>query len=436
MLMRWVLHRNAVLVTLTLVYMISSLDQSLMALMAEPIRVSLGLTDAQLGALTGLAFGVLYSTVGLPAAHWADRGNRVKITALAIGVWGLAVSGCLFVSGFVQLAVSRALAGIGAASCMPPTYSLIGDYFPSPAERPRVMAVYMLSGPVGALVSYCVGGWLAQHYDWRVAFFALGIPGIVSALAVPLFVKDPRRNSNSAPDPSHKPVSMWAVLRYLWRHRSIRNLSLAFVLFLTLTGGMASWFAVFLIRSHGMSTSTLGAWFGLIFGVSGTVGIILGGVVSGRWFGSDEETQMRLCSLFIACLTAFYAAFLLISNTGLVLSALFLLILAGNFVVGPTFALVQRLVPELMRARSMAWIMLAANLIGMSIGPEIIGALSDRLNPHFGSQSLRYSMLIVSSLALCSAYSFWCVSRTVKADLRKVAQGCTGSEHANTVAVW
>jgi len=424
MLSRVVLPRNSVLITLTLVYMISSLDQSLMALMAEPIRASLGLTDAQLGALTGLVFGAFYSTMGLPAAHWADRTNRVRITAVAIGIWGLAVSASLFVRGFAQLAISRAIAGIGAASCMPPTYSLIGDYFPSPTERPRVMAVYMLSGPVGALLSYGVGGWIAQHYDWRIAFFALGVPGLLSALVLPLLLKDPREVGDNAPHASQPPVSLWAVLHHLWRQPSLRNLSLAFVLFLTLTGGMAPWFAVFLIRGHGMSTSTLGAWFGLIFGVSGTVGVILGGVVSGRWFGSDEQTQMRLCGLFIGSLTAFYAAFLLFSNTLLVLAALFLLILAGNLIVGPTFALLQRLVPERMRARSLACIMLVANLVGMSVGPELIGTLSDQLGPVFGSESLRYAMLIVSGLALFSAYSFWCVGRTVKIDLEKIAHEC------------
>jgi MFS family permease len=423
-------YKRYVLGTLTLVSTLGSLDQSLMTLMAEPIKEHLQLSDSQLGFLTGIAFALLYATLGVPFARWSDRGNRVTITSIAMGLWGLAVMSCLLVSNFVQLAVARIAAGAAASGSMPPTYSLLGDYFPAPAERIRVMAIYMLSGPIGALLSYAAGGWLNEHYDWRVAFFAMGLPGALIAVLVKLTLHEPRTRIESVETSAHALPRMIDVVTILWHQRASRHLSLAFIFFFTLTGGMAPWCAAFLIRSHGLATGELGVWFGLIFGLSGTVGVWLGGYISEHWFGEDERGQVRMCALLIASLVLGYALFLLSGNKAVALTALGLLIAAGNFVVGPTFALLQRLVTAPMRATTMALIMLAANLIGMGIGPQIVGILSDALKPLLGGNSLRYAMLATSWLALWSAYHFWQVGRTVRADLSAVHRDSPGE--ANT----
>jgi len=192
-------------------------------------------------------------------------------------------------------------------------------------------------------------------------------------------------------------------------------------LLFTLGLGLSPWYAAFMVRSHGMGTAELGVWLGLIFGVSGIVGVLLGGYVAGGWFAQNERSQMRLSALMIASLLPCFILFLLLPEKHQALIALMPLVVVFNFVLGPAFALMQRLVADEMRATTMAVVMLIANLIGMGIGPQFVGILSDLLRPRLGNDSLRYAMLAASLVALWSAYHFWQVGRTVKEDLAAVA---------------
>lgn len=410
-------YKRYVLGTLTLVFTLNYLDRGLIALLLQPIKEDLQLSDTQLGFLTGIAFGLFYATLGVPIARWADRGNRVTLTSIAIGLWGATVMVCLLVTNFVQLVVARILAAVGESGCMPPTYSLVGDYFPKPAERSRAMAVYWLANALAALVSFIVGGWLNELYGWRMTFLIMGIPGLLVAILVKLTVIEPRvqaaRVTNTAP-----PVPrMTSVLRVLWQQQSSRNLCIAIVLLFTMGLGMAPWYAAFLIRSHGLTTGELGIWLGLIFGVCGVIGTLLGGYLMARCFADDERTQMRVTAITIAALVPLFILFLLLPHKHHALFVLAPLITVFNFFLGPTFALMQRLVADDMRATTLSVVMLLANLIGMGIGPQIVGILSDALAPVLGSDSLRYSMLAMSFVALWSALHFWRVANTVKEDL-------------------
>ena len=168
-------YKRYVLSTLTLVYTLNYVDRGLIVLLLQPIKDDLHLSDTQLGFLTGIAFALFYATLGLPIARWADRGNRVTITSIAIGLWGLTVMSCVFVTNFAQLVLARIAAAVGESGCMPPTYSLVGDYYPAPAGRARAMSIYWLGNPFAALTSFIVGGWLNELYGWRITFFLLGI---------------------------------------------------------------------------------------------------------------------------------------------------------------------------------------------------------------------------------------------------------------------
>jgi predicted MFS family arabinose efflux permease len=404
-----------VLGVLTLVLTLNYLDRCLMLLLLQPIKVDLRLSDTQLGFLTGIAFGVFYATVGVPIARRADRGNRVHLTSLAIGLWGLTVMACVRVQNFTQLACARIAAAVGEAGCMPPTYSLLGDYFPGAAERPRAMAVYWLASPLSALVSFIVGGKLSELYGWRKTFLIFGIPGFVTAAIVWLTVREPRA---SAPPPSRLfEPSLRDVLNLLWRQDSSRRLCIALVLLLTMAYGLAPWYAAFMMRSHLLSVTEVGFWFGLIFGASGIVGTLLGGHLAGGRFANKEGNQMRLCALTVGALFPCFLLFLLLPSKGGALASLVPLLVIFNIFLGPTFSLLQRLVPEEMRATALAVVMLLANLIGMGLGPEVVGFLSDQLRPALGSDSLRFAMLAVSLIALWAAFQYWAVGRTLERDL-------------------
>ena len=412
-----VAHKRYVLFVLTLVYTLNYLDRNLVALLLEPIKRDLALSDSELGFLTGIAFGLFYAVLGIPIARWADRGDRVNITSIAIGLWGATVMICIFVTNFFQLVLARVAAAVGEAGCMPPTYSLVGDYFPAPAERTAAMATYMLAGPVASLIGFTLGGWLNDHYGWRVTFFLLGIPGLLVAVLVKATIADTRTHAISQHTCQVLQPSMLDVLRCLSGQTSLRHLSTAIVLLYTFGLGLSPWYAAFMVRSHGMGTSDLGIWLGLVFGISGVVGVALGGYLATRRFATSERRQMRWNALAVASLAPCHLLFLLLAEKHVVLIALIPVVAVFNFVLGPTFALLQRLVADEMRATTLSVVMLMANLIGMGLGPQVVGVISDFLAPHLGGDSLRYAMLIVSLVSLWSAYHFWQAGRTVEEDL-------------------
>jgi len=208
-------YKHYVLGVLTFVYTLNYLDRNLIVLLLQPIKTDLHLSDTQLGFLTGIAFGLFYATLGLPIARWADRGNRVTITSLAIGVWGATVMSCVLVANFAQLVLARIAASVGEAGCMPPTYSLLGSYFPKPVERTRAMSVYWLASPLSALVSFAAGGILAQRFGWRVTFFLMGLPALIAAVLVKATVFEPRANSVLVNKPQHRQPGLKDVLKVL-----------------------------------------------------------------------------------------------------------------------------------------------------------------------------------------------------------------------------
>lgn len=415
-------YRRYALGGMTAVYMLTFVDRGLMMLLLQPIKEDLQLSDTQLGFLTGIAFGLFYATVGVPIARWADRGNRVTITALAIGLWGMTVMSCLIVTNYIQLVFVRIAAAIGESGCKPPTYSLVGDYFPEPAARTRAMAIWWAGGSLSYLLSFIVGGWVNELYGWRITFFLMGIPGLILAVLVKWTLVEPRTQASSAFVQARPSPSMRAVLATLWCQRSCRHLSIALILLFTVGLGMGPWYAAFMMRIHNMGSGELGLSMGLIFCLSGIAGTLAGGHVAARWFSDNERNQMRMSALTVASLVPCFVAFLTLPEKNQALVALIPLVMVFNVFLGPTYALMQRLVPDEMRATMMSVIMLLANLIGFGIGPQVVGILSDLLMPIVGADSLRYAMLIMSFVALWSAYHFWQVGRTVQQDLAQVEE--------------
>lgn len=414
------LYRVYVLAIMTMVYMLNLTDRVLIAILLEPIKHDLQLSDTQLGFLSGIAFGLFYAVLGIPIARWADRGNRASIASLAIGLWGLTVMASVFVASFVQMALARVAAAVGEAGCKPPTYSLVGDYFPLPAERTRAMSIYWLGGPLSAVLGFVAGGWLNEVYGWRMTFLIMGIPGLVLALVIRFTIREPRK---AVVTPAQAPLPLAQVLSVLWRRRAARRLGMAIVFLFTLSLGLSPWYASFLARSHEMGTRELGLWLGLLYGAGGAIGTLLGGYVATRWFAGNERGQMRLCAVMILSVLPCYVLFLLVpSKAGALASFLPVAMLLNTF-VAPSYALLQRLVADEMRATTLAVVMLFANLIGIGLGPQLVGLFSDLLQPAFGIDSLRYAMLAISALAICASYFFWKSGDTIEADLAIVAAG-------------
>lgn len=409
-------YRRYALGIFTAVYMLNVVDRSLVSLLVEPIRRDLQLSDTQLGFITGIAFALFYATLGLPMARWADRGNRATITALAMGIWAFAVTMTLLVTNFAQLVIARVCAAVGEAGCTPPTYSLVGDYYPEPAERSRAMAIYISGSTLSALVSLVLGGWLAEHYGWRMTLFIMGVPGALLAILIKLTIVEPRI-ADGARERTTRSEPIGLVARRLWRNRTCRQLCFALIVINMISYGLSPWYAAFLMRSHGFGTAELGLWLGFIIAIAGTAAVLLGGYVSGTLLAGKERRQLELCGVTILLVIPFLLAFLLTSSRAAALAALIPLIMSANFFFGPVFALIQRLVSDDIRATAMAMILLAANLVGMGLGPQLIGVLSDLLRPAFAEESLRYAMLVLSLIAIWGATHFWLASHSVRDDL-------------------
>lgn len=414
-------YKRYVVGALATVYMFNLVDRGLMMLLLEPIKNDLHLSDTQLGFLTGIAFGLFYAILGLPIARWADRGDRVTIASLAIGLWGLTVMSCLAVTSYFQLVLARVAAAVGESGCKPPTYSLVGDYFPEAAERTRAMAIYLAGNPMSSLISFVVGGWLAELYGWRMTFFLMGIPGLLLAVVVKLTIVEPRTEAIGKRSHAEPLPSMRVVMNALWCQQSFRHLTIALILIYIMGSGLGPWYAAFLMRIHGMGTAELGIWLGLILSLAGIAGALLGGYVAGRWFAHNEKNQMRMSAISLASVVPCFLAFLMLPHKHQALFSLVPLILVFNVFLAPTYTLMQRLVVDEMRATMMAVVMLLANVIGFGLGPQLVGILSDVLTPSLGRDALRCAMLIMSLVGLWAAYHFWRVGRTVKQDLAMVA---------------
>jgi MFS transporter, Spinster family, sphingosine-1-phosphate transporter len=410
-------YRTYLLWLLVVVAAFNGVDRLTLGLVLQDIKVELGLTDTHLGFLTGLSFAFFYAVMGLPLARWADRGNRVTIISVGTVLWGGAVAVCAAVGGFVQLLMVRIAVAVGEASCNPAAYSLIADYF-NRAQRPRAIAIFMLNVPLGILFGYFIAGWLNQLYGWRMTFLILGISGIVPALVAWLTLREPRKDRTIAT--SQAVVGWGEVLQTLWRSRTYRHMLFAFAVGYFFAQGISTWMSAFFIRSHGLKTGELGTWLGLIYGACGFVGAYLGGELATRFAANNERAQLWAAGAVYASFSLLNAIVFVAADRHYAFGALAVIAFINAATYGPLFATIQTLVPENMRATSIAVTYLFNNLIGMGLGPLAAGAMSDFFRPWAGEESLRFTLLALSCGYVWAGWHFWSASRTVAEDLAVV----------------
>ncbi len=410
------------LVILTIVYSFNFIDRQLLAILQEAIKADLGLSDSQLGLLTGFAFAAFYVIAGIPIARWADRANRRDIVAISLFLWSFmtAISG--FVQNFTQLLLARIGVGVGEAGGSPPSHSIISDIF-EPRERASAIGFYSMGVSIGILFGFLAGGWLNEFFGWRVAFVVVGAPGILLAIVLRMTVAEPVRGLNEQRQDSAAPVPFKQVLALLWNRRSFRHMAFGAGLNAFAGYSTSNWTASFMIRSHDMSTGELGTWLSLTIGLGGAVGVFCGGLLADRLAARDQRWYMWLPALagFI-CVPFMIAVYLAPGAYG----ALIMGIVPGilfNVYLGNTIATTHSLVGLRMRALSSAILFLIINTIGLGLGPWIIGMLSDYLSAGLGLESLRYAMLyVLPAIMFWSACHFFLAARSLREDLSAAPQ--------------
>ena len=412
-------YRWFVLVMLTLVYTFNFIDRQILVILQEPIKAELGLSDAQLGLLTGFSFALVYVCAGIPIAWLADRSNRRNIVAASLAVWSgmTALSG--MVGSYSQLVLARLGVGLGEAGGSPPSHSMLSDYFP-PEQRGTAISFYSAGIYVGILLGFAGGGWIAQEFGWRQAFFVIGVPGILFAGIVALTVREPLRGRWEGGKVPPK-AAFKETLAVLKQRPSFWWIALGCAFTSFVAYGNGNFFPSYLIRNHGMSLAEVGVALGLISGTAGAIGTFLGGFLSDK-FGVEDKRWYVWVPIIGGLLSlpgGLYA--LLGDDTSWILLILFPTNILNSFYLGPSIALCHTLVSPSMRAMASAVLFFVLNMIGLGLGPVIVGLLSDIYEPVFGTNNLRYAMLTTLVLGLSGVFFFWMAAKGLPEDLRKQA---------------
>lgn len=417
-------YRRYALGLLLVVYIFNFIDRQILTILAEAIRLDLGLSDSALGFLGGVAFAVFYTIAGIPIARWADRGVRRSIIALGIFLWSLMTAASGLSRSFGQLALARVGVGLGEAACSPPAHSLLSDYFP-PERRGTAFAIYALGIPIGRAIGVFAGGWIKEAFDWRTAFFVVGLPGVLLAILVRLTLREPPRGHSErveggALPPPVEIESLKNVLHFIRGLGSFRHMSLAAALHAFYGYGSSFFLPVFMIRVHGFSEGELSSYLAFIVLIGAGAGTFLGGWLGDRLALRDQRWYMWLPGISTALGIPFsVGVYLWPDRYGALYFAVPALLL-GSMYLGPTFAMAQGLARPNMRALVSAFLLFVINLIGLGLGPQVVGLVSDALRPTLGVESVRYALLSVVVVgAGWSTIHYLLAARTLREDLER-----------------
>ncbi len=403
-----------VLALLLLVYIFNFADRVLLGVMAAPIKADLGLSDTQLGLLGGTAFALFYATLGVPIAWVADRRSRSWIITLALTVWSAFTAACGFASTFVQLFIARLMVGVGEAGGVAPSYSLISDYFP-PSQRARALAVYSFGIPIGSALGLGLGGVIATSLDWRVAFIAMGVAGLLIAPLFKAIVRDPVRGGLDTGQPAERP-RMGDALRTLGKKPSFWLLAVGSALGATASYGISFWIPSFYLRSFDMPLSDVALMYAAMILVGGVIGAWSGAWITDK-FGPTRPASyviVPVCALLLSL--PFYIGAVTVQSA--LLSALLLIVptTLASMIYGPILSAVQHVSPVALRTTASAIFLLINNLIGLGLGSTILGAISDAMQQRYGDESLRQALIAGSGFYVGAALIWTLAALRVRRD--------------------
>lgn len=413
--MRWPLT------VLTLIATVQFFDRAMMVVVMEPIKREFGLSDAQLGLMSGLSYAAAFALAGIPLGWLADRTHRRNLLAGLLAAWSAFVALAGSAGSFAALVATRV--GIGAmdAGGQPCSVSMIADLAPR-ERRASAVAVFFAGVPLGMLLGFMAGGMIAGQYGWRAGFYVAAVPGALLAVLLFLSVKEPRRGATepagSAPTAA-PPLS--ETLRFMAGQPSLVLMVVASVLVTATSSAMMSWIGSLLIRTHHLSLPQVGVMTALCMGGFGAVGTLAAGALADRLGARDMRWQPRLMALAALLIAVFGSAVCLLPWVPGVAVALALFAGCVAGLNGPTYALTQSLVRVRMRGLSMSTLVVLLNLIGVGVGPTLAGILSDHFAAQYGADSVRWAMVCVLALNLPAVGIFWRAAHSIRADLDRAA---------------
>jgi MFS family permease len=425
--------RRYALIILLLVYTVNFLDRQIVTVLAEPIKNDLGISDTQLGLLTGFAFGIIYVGLGLPLARLADRFNRVWIIGGSLAVWSAFTMVCGRAMTFPTLVAARMGVAVGEAGCTPTAHALIADYTPR-EKRASALAFFSLGTPIGSVIGLAAGGVIADAYGWRHAFLLAGLPGLVLAVVVCLTLREPRnamapsaRRENQAAQ-----MSFVATAKYLAGKPTFWFLAFAAAIKAFIGYGQAPFLISFFLRVHGDQLAALAAPFGLkplgfmgvvlgpVAGILAAASTLVGGAIGDRFGARDLRAYVSVPAVAALISLPFFCAAMLVRDAGVAFLCLIPSSLLGSLWYGPVYAAAQGLVPPQMRATAASIVLFVINMMGLGFGALTVGALSDVFNLGLGlgkAEGVRWALICSALLGVVSALLFWLARRRIREEM-------------------
>jgi MFS family permease len=398
----------AVLAVLCFVYVLNFLDRQLLSILAKPIQDELGVTDGQLGLISGLYFAMFYCVLAIPVGWLADRTNRVRVLSFACALWSAATVACGLSASYGQLAAARMSVGVGEAGGVPPSYAIISDYFP-PGTRGTALGLFNFGPPIGQAMGVAFGASIAAAYSWREAFIWLGAVGIATAIFVWLFVREPVRgglDAASIPAPANHPAPVsqgfWAGCRRFFRDPVLLRVSLACGATQFVTYATLNFTTLFLMREKGMTLEEVALWYALLVLVSVCAGMYVSGRLIDRYAARTKRAYAYLPAVGLTLAIPFFAGFVWAPGWQLALVFLAVPMFFNYFYLSPAVALVQEEVQPHERVLAGALLLLVMNLIGLGFGPTFLGAMSDYFRDTHPDHSLQ--------LAFYTLIPFYCIA--------------------------
>lgn len=404
------------LVVLLAVAVFNHIDRTILSILQVPLKRDLDLSDAQLGALTGLAFAIVYCFFAIPMSRVADRVNRKRLMAVALALWSLMTALSGQAANFLTLVLLRMGLALGESCCSPTTLSLLSDYFPL-RKRALPIAFWSMSVPIGTMFGISVGGWLSETLGWRAAFTWVGVAGLMLAPLL-LTLREPPRGQFDTGEPPDGPPPLREAVARLWRSRAFRFLLLGGTLQSYVLVSIQMWSAPFYARTHEMPLAQVGIAVALLFGLGGGAGALIGGAVTQRLTARDTRAFAWVPAIAGVAMTPLALVQFLAPGLALSLGAGIFAVVLMNAYLAPFNASTQSLVPPQMRAFTSATLLVFTNLVGVGLGPLVTGILSDAFSTAgAGRMALGWALCATLPVALAAACAFLGAARHLEREL-------------------
>lgn len=397
-----------VLTVLTLASFFNYMDRSVIAILVEPIKHELQLSDTQMGLIAGFAFAMFYAVLGLPLARIADRRSRVTLVSVSLALWSVMTAVTGLARSFIELFAARVGVGVGEAGCVPAAHSILGDLYSS-QRRSFAISIFQAGGVLGQSAGLAMAAIIAQFWGWRIALVSIGLVGIPLALLIFLTVREPLRGSDHE-KASSEPIL--ATLKALAARAPVVHIILGVGVAAFGSYGISQWLAAFFIRSHGLTLAQVGAYIGATGGIGAVLGMVFGGYVVTHLVKRDVRWELWWPSLVFALYPALMLPSLLVGNLALVLVLQLLAFFVGSAGAGVALSSLQTYVEPHRRAMAVAITLMMSALLGIGLGPVAVGMISDLLTPHLGAESLRYALIALLFMPIWASIHFWLAAKS------------------------